>query len=388
MNIALVVYSHYSRDARVRRYAETLSRKNHSVDVICLGENYIPREEKIRLIYYPVNRLRLGKWWYVFEYFCFFIFSFFSLSIRNIQKKYRIIHINNMPDILVFSAIIPKLFGTKIILDMHDPMPELYKSKYDVQDNNFMVKTLKLIERTSMGFADMVITANPVFRNFFISRNSTSLNKISVILNCPDEKMFKYIKMKHRNNAFFHLLYMGTVEKRFGLDIAVDGMAKLFHKYPDITFTIIPKLDNEGEYIERLKEKINNLNLNKSFCFLKPQPLESIDKILKKTDVGIVLAKNGKFTESILPVKLLEFIQMRVPVIATKTRILSQNFDKNMLFFLNKNTPEEFSSAIEHLYANPMLRKNLATNAIKYLVKYNWKIEERKYLSLINTLGK
>jgi len=79
---------------------------------------------------------------------------------------------------------------------------------------------------------------------------------------------------------------------------------------------------------------------------------------------------------------------MRVPVIATKTRILSQNFDKNMLFFLNKNTPEEFSSAIEHLYANPMLRKNLATNAIKYLVKYNWKIEERKYLSLINTLGK
>lgn len=46
MNIAFVVYSHYSRDARVRRYAETLSRRGFKVDVICLKEEYSPKETK------------------------------------------------------------------------------------------------------------------------------------------------------------------------------------------------------------------------------------------------------------------------------------------------------------------------------------------------------
>ena len=30
-----------------------------------------------------------------------------------------------MPDFLVFSALIPKLLGAKVVLDLHDPMPEL-----------------------------------------------------------------------------------------------------------------------------------------------------------------------------------------------------------------------------------------------------------------------
>jgi hypothetical protein len=28
-----------------------------------------------------------------------------------------------MPDVLVFGTLIPKLFGAKVVLDLHDPMP-------------------------------------------------------------------------------------------------------------------------------------------------------------------------------------------------------------------------------------------------------------------------
>ena len=33
-----------------------------------------------------------------------------------------------MPDVLVFSALVPKAFGAKVILDLHDPMPELMQT--------------------------------------------------------------------------------------------------------------------------------------------------------------------------------------------------------------------------------------------------------------------
>lgn len=55
MNIAIVVYSHYSRDARVRRYAESLARKGFEVNVVCLNENYRLEEDK----FYSFNHVVL-----------------------------------------------------------------------------------------------------------------------------------------------------------------------------------------------------------------------------------------------------------------------------------------------------------------------------------------
>lgn len=75
---AMVVYSHYSRDARVRRYAEALARRGFKVDVICLKESYIPKERGISLIKYPIPRKRFGRFWYILEYILFFIYSTIS----------------------------------------------------------------------------------------------------------------------------------------------------------------------------------------------------------------------------------------------------------------------------------------------------------------------
>ena len=68
MRIAMVVYAHYSRDARVRRYAESLAQKKHQVEIICLHENYQPADKNIRLIMFPLGRRRINLPWYFLEY--------------------------------------------------------------------------------------------------------------------------------------------------------------------------------------------------------------------------------------------------------------------------------------------------------------------------------
>lgn len=385
MNIVLVVYSYYSSDARVRRYAESLARSGYKVDVICLKENYKPKEKNIRLIQYPFQRKRLNKFWYLAEYFLFTFCSFCILTFNHASKKYKLIHINNMPDFLVFSALIPRLFGAKVILDMHDPMPELYMSKYNKTQKDLIIKLLKYSELLSLKLADHIITANSIFLEIFLKRNTIPKEKIDVILNCPDPRLF-YKKTKPGNKANFTLFYGGTVEERFGLDVALEAIPQILPVIPNLKLTIIPKLENEGRYFDGLKKKIKVLNLHASVFIESPVPLEHISEKLLEANVGIVLAKKSVFTQIILPVKLLEFIAMDIPVIATKTEMLDRYFTNKQVFFLFKNTPQEFANAVLELHRNKKLKQSLIKNARKYFETNNWNKESKKYLRIVNRL--
>lgn len=69
-----------------------------------------------------------------------------------------------MPDFLVFTAVVPKLLGTKVILDMHDPMPELYMSKFHAGENNiFPVKLLEFIQMN----IPVVVTKTKILSKYF-----------------------------------------------------------------------------------------------------------------------------------------------------------------------------------------------------------------------------
>lgn len=383
MNVAMVVYSHYSRDARVRKYAELLAGKNHQIDIICLKEDYLPKQKNIKLIHYPLERRRFNKFWYFLEYPLFFLFSFFYLTLLHIKKRYRVIHIHNMPDFLVFSALMPKLLGAKVILDMHDPMPELYMSKYGVNKNAFIVKTIKLIEGIAFRFANSLITANYNFQKIFIQRHPLIKNRINVIRNFPDEKIFAIHKKKLQEKDFI-LLYMGTIEERYNLIPAIKTIPILIKRIPSLKFNIYPRIKTEGSYQMMIKEKISQLGISDYVKILPPIPVEKLADKIAKSSVGILLLKKDVFTENIVPVKLLEFMKMGVPVIATKTKSLSETFPQNALYYINNNSPKNITTAVLDIYRNKKLNESLVKNAKKYLKNNNWQKESKKYLKLIN----
>ena len=126
IKICMVVFSSYPIDVRVRREAEALTKEGMRVDVICrTSDGELPKEDVRGVTTYRVklNRRRSSKFSYIGEYFYFFMRAFIKVTILNFSRRYDIVDIHNMPDFLVFTSIIPKLFGTKVILDLHDPMP-------------------------------------------------------------------------------------------------------------------------------------------------------------------------------------------------------------------------------------------------------------------------
>ena len=105
------------------------------------------------------------------------------------RKNYDLIHVHNVPDSQVFAAFIPKLFGAKIILDIHDIVPEFYAQKFNVEEDHMLVRILKWIEKISTAYADHVIVANDIWRDT-LTRRSVNAEKVTMVLNAPDDLYF------------------------------------------------------------------------------------------------------------------------------------------------------------------------------------------------------
>ena len=78
-----------------------------------------------------------GKFTHVWRLIQFFVKSMAFLTRSHLKEKYDLIHVHSVPDFEVFAALFAKLGGAKVILDIHDIMPEFYVSKFNSTRSRF-----------------------------------------------------------------------------------------------------------------------------------------------------------------------------------------------------------------------------------------------------------
>src|SRR5262249_54419469 len=158
-------------------------------------------------------------------------------------RPYDLVHVHNMPDVLVFSALVPKLLGAKVIIDLHDPMPELMETIFGLRQESRAVWLLKMLEKLSLRYADAVITVNEACKRIFSAR-SCSADKITVIMNSPDERIFRYHEPSEQNPGVrdnskpFVIMYHGSLVERHGVDLAVSALQTVRKTIPNAELRI------------------------------------------------------------------------------------------------------------------------------------------------------
>src|SRR5207302_4004410 len=150
-----------------------------------------PRERRGRITVYrlPLTHRRGGPLRYLFEYAAFMLGAALVATALQLLRHYKLIQVNTMPDALVFAALGPRLFGARVLLDLHECMPEFFATKYGVSVGHPVVRLLGLIEQTSIRFADAVITCTDPMRGRFVERGAAP-DKVAVILNSSSEETF------------------------------------------------------------------------------------------------------------------------------------------------------------------------------------------------------
>ena len=388
-NIAMVAYTEYMTDPRVKRAAESLAAAGYNIDIYVLSETGRPKYEELK----KVNIIRLKEVQYRgktnLAYIASYLRFFFTLltlfmSSEN-RRKYKLIHIHNMPDFLVFTAIIPKLFGAKIILDIHDTMPELYKTKFRSILANIAFFILLIEEKFSAWFADRVFAVHIPQKNFIVTNHKIPEDKIMVITNFADKDILVPRKRDETESKdeIFRLFYHGTIANRFGLDIVLKGLKEVVKVHPAIKFSIYGKGDGERD----LHSYIKLNGLQEIVSMHDSVPLEDIPSLANNADLGIVCYRNtDEATQLMLPLKLMEYISMEIPVLAVRNKAISYYFGENDLEYYESDNSESFAAKLILLIENPELLSKSVLKIKELNKKYNWETEKQKYLGVIREM--
>jgi len=390
--IAVIGYTNYSTDPRVKREAEALSDNNYYVDTFVLKKAHDPKYELINGVnVYHLNQFRYrgnSNLKYIFSYLEFFIRIFLKISTFYFKKRYRVIHINNMPDFLVFTAIIPKLFGAKLILDIHDTMYETFSTKFENNSNSFLLKILLLQERISACFVDSVISVHYPQKSEILVKHGIMKNKITVVSNFCDRKIFNLgetniVKSNIIKNKSFKMMYHGTISKRYGLDVVLKGLNKIKDRISGLFFLIL----GEGDYSKDLFKLIDEYELEEVVEFRNEMvPVRSLPKIISNIDLGIVSYIPSEATEYMLPTKLMEYIAMEKPVLCVRNRAISYYIKEDEIEFYDGENSDSFAEKLMYLYKNKKRLGEIRNNERKLNDILNWTNEKKKYILLIKKL--
>jgi glycosyltransferase involved in cell wall biosynthesis len=386
LRVCMITHSHYARDNRVIRYAEALAARGDEVDVFGLRPTpESPDHERIGDVNVFCLQDRFAKkgkhaLGYLFPLLRFFFRSSFWIMRRQGQHPYDVCHIHNIPDFLVFAAWYPRLRGAKLILDIHDVVPEFFASKFSKREQIKLARSLLLMERWSARFAHRVIIANDLWLEKYATRTGAN-GKCSVFINNVDTKIFRP-RSRTRNDGKFIMIFPGGLQWHQGLDIAIRAFHKVAAQMPHAEFHIY----GDGNMKESLVALTIELGLSEKVRFFKPLPVREVAEIMANADVGVVPKRADSFGNEAYSTKIMEFMALGVPVIVSNTKIDQYYFNDTVVKFFESGNEDALTRAILDIREKDS-RETLIRNANAYVQRNSWETRSRDYLSLVDSLA-
>jgi glycosyltransferase involved in cell wall biosynthesis len=382
----MVVFSSYPADPRPRRAAEALLKEGMSIDLICEADDKLPPREcvgNLDITRIPIRHFRGGALSYAYQYSTFIAWSAAIVARRMLRRRYDLIYVHNMPDVLVISALLPKLLGAKVILDQHDPMPELMTTIFNSGQNGLAMRVIRRLERWSIARADVVITVNEACRKIF-SRRSCTIEKISVIMNCPDEEIFPYRAAQsyplRSAAAPLVMMYHGSLVERNGLGLAIDALALVVRTLAGAELRVYGR---NTPYLEQMMEKARTLGLEKNVQYMGPRRLEDLAGEIERCDVGVIPNQQNTFTEINTPTRIFEYLATGKPVIAPSTGGIVDYFADGSLFFFRPGDAADLAKTIEYVAQHSREAADTAVRGQEVYLRHTWQREREKLVEAV-----
>jgi glycosyltransferase involved in cell wall biosynthesis len=367
------------------REAEAAVEAGFEVDVLALRRKGVPPEEMLRGV--RLIRLNQAKYQghgylrYVVDYLQFFLRSFAKTTSLFFRRWYAAVHVHNPPDFMVFSSIVPRLFGAKVILDIHDPMPNTFASKFNGGDRGFYFRLLLWQERLSAAYCSRVITVHHPVKDGILTKHGLAPDSVDVIANFADDTVFPARK-SFTVNGKIRLVFHGSILERYGLRTMMAGLAQVHHKD-----RISVKIIGEGDFSRELKGMIQSLNLESMVDFdNRTYPVHTISERIADCNVGFVPLEISPITNYALPLKLLEYISMGLPVVTVRSDAISYYFNEEDCIFFDWKDPSSLSAVLDRIAESPEILDHYRKRSMDIRGKFSWTGEKVKYVALLRQL--
>lgn len=377
----LLAYKFYECSPSLMQFASSFADQGDEIDVICLGRDNQPEFAT----YDGVNVYRLqhrvtdekSPITYLLRILKFLLRAAIFLSKKHVTQPYDLIHVQNVPDFLVFAAVVPRMLGVPVILDVHDAVPEFYASKFVGERASLVFKILVMVERLSAAFASEVIVPTHLWKERLISR-SVDRSHCTVIRYLPNPRLF-YPRPKQQRDGLL-IVYPGTLNFHQGVDVAIKAFALVLKQIPKAEFHIF----GEGPAKPHLAELVRQLGVTDKVKLGEMFPKEQMAEVMAQGDIAVEPKLMGsRFANETCSVKLLEFMALGIPVVASRTRVHEFYYNDTMVKFYDADDEAVLAKAIVTLVRDENLGRSLASNGLKYIQANNWLTERERYRELV-----
>ncbi len=391
--VAIIRHSFYPFELNVKREAEALRDAGFDVDVICLrdrGEAGREIVEGVTVHRLPVGHRRGKILRYLWEYNAFFVLASMKVSRMHFQRRFAAVQVNTMPDYLVFAALVPKLFGARVVLHLHEPIPELFRTMFgDAWYTPGFMAIVELAESVSISFADHCLTVTDQMKRNYMRRGAEP-KKITVIVNVPDDRLFhleddarlleKTARMKadERERGVFRVFTHGAIEERYGFDTITRAVARLCAEIPGIQF----RFTGSGEYLDEVNALARSEGVADRVSHLGFVPFEQMIEEILLADVCVVAVKENAYSVLVHTNKMYEYVALQRPVIASRLDSVAAYFRDEAILFFDPGNDEDLADKIRHAWKRPDDMADRVRAATNVYQRYRWAREKTRYLDV------
>lgn len=378
----------YPRDARMDNQIRALQSQGHRVDVLCTatpGQPWVADENGIRIYRLPALQRRRGsKSRYALEYATFWLTCLVALALLQARRGYDLVHVHSLPDFLVWAAIVPKLLGARIILDLRECTPEMYHCKFGLAMDSRAMPWLIRLEQSSIRFTHLALTCTEQMRARFMERGA-SRGKVAVMLNVANPDLFKDPVLPDPHvctHGTLRVVCHGTITERYGHEVLIRAMQLVSREVRQARLIIL----GEGGGQHELEDLARALGLQEIVTFCGFVPDDELTRQLRTAHCGVVPMVRNAETDLIHTYKMVEYMALGIPVVASRTTALEAYYGDECICFFESGDAADLARALLRLHNDPARRARWARKALETYQPLAAPAQQAHYLELVQAL--
>ena len=247
-------------------------------------------------------------------------------------------------------------------------IPSIVKVDDAIYEKAYGIKSLqrkieKMINGKTLRSGTKILVSNNDTKKIIINEYGVKSEKISIIPNGVDLSLFSITNRKNPKK----IVFAGAMYYHRGLDILLEAIPSVIKEIPDVRFVLL----GSGAEIDKLKKIVSENKLKKAVEFKGWIKREEIPKNISDASIGIGPLRLTDVTSRALPIKVLEYMAVSLPIIAQKGTLPEDVLEneKNGYFIENAN---DLAEKIILLLNQPKKVENMGIQSLKMVQKFSW----------------